>query len=234
MAILTRGGFFQGLATGALSALLVGVALIYVLNITNVVAISVIRVPEIQHLLRWAYHNLGLSLILFALTLILYFHSLRRLKKHLGAAEPVVEKVAQAEHLVDVWTGLFFGIGVIWTAIGMRGALLYAVGDPATAAQDGAFAILQRLVDGGILVALSTTIFGGVGGYIMRIFKALTVGAELQRYYSEVAQAQGADIHATLTRIERALHTLVRCAAASEETPHDSSSLAADVPRHSP
>ena len=53
-------------------------------------------------------------------------------------------------HEVDIWINLFFGIGVIWTAIGMRGALLEGLGDlnSQSAARLGAFSILQRLVDG--------------------------------------------------------------------------------------
>ena len=62
---------------------------------------------------------------------------------------------------------LFFGIGVIWTAIGMRSALIVGLSDldSAMAAQLGSFEILRRLIQGGILLALSTTIFGAVGGY---------------------------------------------------------------------
>ena len=40
--------------------------------------------------------------------------------------------------------------------------------------------MLERMIDGGILLALSTTIFGGVGGYMMRVYKAVTLGARLQ------------------------------------------------------
>ena len=70
----------------------------------------------------------------------------------------------QLDHLTDIWTTLFFGTGDIWTAIGMRSALIFALGDRDVALQDGAFAMLERMIDGGILLALSTTIFGGIGG----------------------------------------------------------------------
>ena len=67
-------------------------------------------------------------------------------------------------------------LALFWTAIGMRSALVYALGDPETTAADGAFNLLRNLVDGGILIALSTTIFGGVGGYLMRVSKTVFVG----------------------------------------------------------
>ena len=36
--------------------------------------------------------------------------------------------MVQLDHLTDIWTTLFFGTGVIWTAIGMRSALIFALG----------------------------------------------------------------------------------------------------------
>ena len=129
----------------------------------------------------WVWRNLGWSLPVFAGVLALYVHSLDRLRSALRQEAPP-DEVSQADHLTDVWTSLFFGVGVIWTAIGMRGALIYALGDPDATLQQGAFAILERMVNGGILLALSTTIFGGVGGYLMRVYKALTLGAKLQQH----------------------------------------------------
>ena len=60
----------------------------------------------------------------------------------------------------------------------MRNALLVSLGsmDAETAARKGAFSILTQLVDGGILLSLSTTIVGGIGGYFMRMIKAWTAG----------------------------------------------------------
>jgi len=70
---------------------------------------------------------------------------------------------------------LFFGVGVVWTAIGMRSALLSALGglDQSAAAELGAFEILRRLVDGGILLALSTTIVGVVPSIELVIYCAV-------------------------------------------------------------
>jgi hypothetical protein len=110
--------------------------------------------------------------------------------------------------LTDVWTSLFFGIGVIWTAIGMRSALLYALGDPAGAAEAGAFAILTRLVDGGILTALTTTIVGGIGGYLMRVIKSSYLGTKLSRYYEQQEQRHAARVEHLLRDIRESVGRL--------------------------
>jgi hypothetical protein len=122
-----------------------------------------------------------------------------------------VEKIAQIDHLVDIWINLFFGIGVIWTAIGMRGALLEGLGDlnAQSAAKLGAFSILQRLVDGGILLALSTTIFGAVGGYLLRLVKSLAVGTQVKAFYNRLAEKQTDSVNSTLQSIDMRLSQLV-------------------------
>ncbi len=214
-----RSGFLEGLLIGVAVTLASAALGLYVLNMLGLVAVSVIHAPSVQHLLGWAYRNLGLSLLPFGAAGVLFVHSLTRLRARLAAGRPV-EEVAQAEHLVDVWTSLFFGIGVLWTAIGMRSALLYALGEPGTLGQVGADAILQRLVDGGILLALSTTIFGGAGGYLMRVWKALTVGAALKRYYDRLYRGPGDEVQATLNSIEQHLKTLV-----TRETGHAAPAL---------
>jgi len=150
----------------------------------------------------WIWRNLGWSLPVFAFVIVLYATTLERLKKALRAAAPA-DEVAQADHLTDVWTSLFFGVGVIWTAIGMRGALVEALGAPAD--NSGGVEVLQRMVDGGILLALSTTIFGGVGGYFMRAWKTLVVGGELKRYYEADARRDLAALRVSVSAIERRL-----------------------------
>ena len=114
-----------------------------------------------------------------------------------------MQDVGQADHLSDVWTSVFFGVGVIWTAIGMRGALVQALAGDAD--PGGGVEVLERMVDGGILLALSTTIFGGVGGYLMRVWKTLTVGSELKRYYEREQRRDLTAIRISLSAIERRL-----------------------------
>ena len=132
--------------------------------------------------------------------------TLGRLKNAVSTSRQVrVNQVVQLDHLTDIWTTLFFGTGVIWTAIGMRSALIFALGDRDMALQQGAFAMLERMVDGGILLALSTTIFGGVGGYLMRVYKTVTLGAILQQQYDDAARADTSEMRQSLERIEQHL-----------------------------
>jgi hypothetical protein len=126
-----------------------------------------------------------------------------------------------------VWTSLFFGIGVIWTAIGMRSALIHGLGDPGAATAGDAARVLERLVDGGILLALSTTIFGGIGGYLMRVAKVLTVGTDLRRYYDRTARASATSIEAAVVDIQRRLSILGQRWAAAGAKSDDEASLGA-------
>ena len=130
--------------------------------------------------------------------------TLGRLRSALANTRPITQ-IVQLDHLTDIWTTLFFGTGVIWTAIGMRSALIFALGDRTAALEQGAFAMLERMIDGGILLALSTTIFGGVGGYIMRVYKTLTLGTQLQQQYDNAARADTSKMRASLQRIEEHL-----------------------------
>lgn len=213
------GGFSAGFFTGALGVLLIGAALLYMLNMSEVVAISVLKIPRVQRVLGWTYANLRLSVIPFFMTALCFAGSLRRLRRLLSDPCVSVDRVAQTEHLVDIWINLFFGIGVIWTAIGMRGALLEGLGDlnSQSAVQLGAFSILQRLVDGGILLALSTTIFGAVGGYFLRLVKSLTVGSRLKAYYNQLAQQQAESVQQVLQSIDDRLCQVVALAEKSTQ-----------------
>jgi hypothetical protein len=205
-----KRGFFEGMLLGAALSLVAGLLALYLLTILDLVSVSILETPRIQVLAEWIRRNLGLSVIPFGLTLALYLHSLRALSHSLGQ-DGSQETIAQQEHLLDVWTSLFFGIGVIWTAIGMRSALLYALGDPAVTAQSGAFTILQRLVDGGILTALTTTIMGGVGGYLMRVVKSSLLGTRLSRYYDRQEREHADRIEDLLRGIHASVGSLAAC-----------------------
>lgn len=202
-------GFFRGLVLGITLSLLLGLTTLYLLDAIGILTISLERVPEVEGLMAWLHRNLGLSVVPFGITLCLYLYSLMQLGRRLDEDRPQ-EEVAQLEHLTDVWISLFFGIGVIWTAIGMRGALLHALGDPEILAGAGAFGVLQRLVDGGILTALSTTILGGAGGYLMRLGRTFYIGVRLNRYYGQRDERQAGrveqlleDIHLSMGRLTK-------------------------------
>ncbi len=201
---MRHGDFLGGLAAGVLAAVAIGAALAYTPN-----GEGLMHLPPLGEIVTWTNRNLGMSSGVFALILGLYLHSLLSLNRLIRQSRPV-DEVARAEHLTDTWTSLFFGIGIIWTAIGMRSALIYALGDPQATLQGDALAMLQRMVEGGILLALSTTIVGGIGGYLMRLIKELAVGAALQGYYGHAARESSADIQTTLNAIEAHLHSMVR------------------------
>jgi hypothetical protein len=208
---LKQRGFFNGLLLGMTLSFIAGLVLLYLLTVLGIISVAVLEVPRIQVLFEWCRRNLGLSILPFGITLGLYLHSLRALRQRLDDSRPL-DEISQLEHLNDVWTSLFFGIGVIWTAIGMRSALLYALGDPGVAAEAGAQAVLQRLVEGGILTALTTTIVGGVGGYVMRVVKSSLLGTRLSRYYEEQEQHHAGRVEALLSDIRAAIN----CGAARE------------------
>ncbi len=196
--------FAKGVAAGGLGTLTGGAATLYVLSRMQLIRFSDTAISRPGEWLHWAYLNLGSSIPVFAMLLLAYFVTLGRLKSAVQDSRPI-NQIVQLDHLTDIWTTLFFGTGVIWTAIGMRSALIFALGDRDAAMQQGAFAMLERMIDGGILLALSTTIFGGVGGYLMRVYKTVTLGAELQRQYDKAARADTSEMRESLQRIERHL-----------------------------
>jgi hypothetical protein len=203
-------GFVTGLLMGGGLGLLFGLMAVYLAIALNAVSVSVVQPLPLQALTEWVMRNLGLSVIPFGITLGLYLHSLQGLAQRLDQGRPP-DEVAQFEHLTEVWTSLFFGVGVIWTAIGMRGALLHALGDPGVAVEAGAFAVLQRLVDGGILTALTTTILGGIGGYLMRVSKSFFLGARLSRYYEQQDRHHAQRIEGILREIHTSIGELALC-----------------------
>lgn len=204
MTMAERRGFLQGMIAGLTGTLVGGAAIMYALARAGLMEVDGSGLGSPGEWLHWAYMNLGSSIPVFAVLLIAFFFTLGRLRRWLDAERPV-NQIVQLDHLTDIWTTLFFGTGVIWTAIGMRSALIFALGDRDAALSQGAFAMLERMIDGGILLALSTTIFGGVGGYLMRVYKTITLGADLQHCYDKAARADTSEMRESLQRIERHL-----------------------------
>lgn len=163
---------------------------------------------------RWLALNLGHSSWLFGAVLVLFAVHLTRLRRRLESPElfgagsdPAGYRrlVAELDQLTDVWIHLFIGIGVVWTAVGMRSALQVALADPDHALTDTAGSVLKKLVDGGILLALSTTIVGAVGGYLMRLGKTLYAGAALHDHYDAQEHSDLRALVTTVQRLERRL-----------------------------
>jgi hypothetical protein len=214
-------GFLEGLTIGMFGSAIGAGALLYLLRQGDFVSFSIEHLPDVGPWLTWAYANLGMSIPVFAAILLIYLVSLRRLRLRLDRERPI-DEIVQLDHLTDMWTTLFFGTGVIWTAIGMRSALIFALSDPDSTIQQGAFAVLQKMVDGGILLALSTTILGGIGGYLMRVYKSISLGTLLQQRYDRAARVDTSSMRESLERIELHLRDTPEVSAdniASDETP---------------
>lgn len=186
-------GFLPGLGVGALVA---------TLALTLLAALS--DGDAHRDLAHWLALNLGSSSGLFALVLVLFVVHLARLRRLLDGT-PERRLVVELDQLTDVWTHVFIGIGVVWTAVGMRSALQATLSDADQVVAGSAGTMLKRLVDGGILVALTTTIVGAVGGYLMRLAKTLYVGAALHAFYDALQQRDVRELVDTVRRIERSL-----------------------------
>lgn len=199
---LARHAFRDGVLLGGFVAAVLALGVAHALYALEWMPVS--REPGLS-VFGWLERNLGSSVPVFAALALLFALSLVRLRGVLLANPQDVDAIAQADHLSDLWTSLYFGTGVIWTAIGMRGSLLFALGDPQQVQSDGAFAVLQRMVDGGILLALSSTIVGGVGGYLLRTVKTLLFGHALKQAYASQARRSAEHIETTLGNIERGL-----------------------------
>lgn len=191
--------YLKGALGGMVSALL----LMYVLNLTGFIAVSAMGGFSLVPFLQWCYGNLGLSVIPFSAIGLAYAVYLKRLLSFLKTGNPEAKAVFALEEKIELLMNIFFGVGVIWTAIGMRNALLASLGnmDAETAAQKGAFYILTRLVEGGILLSLSTTIAGGVGGYVMRLVKAWSTGSLMNAFLEHQTDKQSREILNRLDRI---------------------------------
>jgi len=196
------GGFLLGLLYGLLAAGAAFALLVAVLPAESLARFHGAGGALMQGAWDFTSLNLRSSILPFSVVLLVYWLQLHKLGGLLAAGEPELIDVVRCEQALDLCATLFFGIGVIWTAIGMRDALLFALGDRETAATQSAFFILQRLVDGGILLALSTTIVGGVGGYLMRALKSIAHGRSLTTLYMDASQRPVQQSLDALHRIE--------------------------------
>lgn len=203
-----NGAFLAGLVWGlvASTCVLLLIPLLWP-GAEKTVALANMTGPLLRQGWQELDRNLQGSVVPFALVLAVYLSQMQHLQVLLRAEQPAADKVVRHEQLLDLSANLFFGIGVIWTAIGMRDALIHGLGDPVVSATAGAFTVLQRLVDGGILLALSTTIVGGAGGYLMRIIKSVVLGEKLTALYIRESQRSTDAGLAALERIEQRLQT---------------------------
>ena len=111
---------------------------------------------------------------------------------------------------LSLYSSLFFGIGVLWTALGMRNGLVSSLGelDAMQASSIGAFGILERLVDGGILQALTTTVVGGGGGYLMRMATFTSISQPLNVLYQRVQNEERIELITYIKSFEGMMSTI--------------------------
>jgi len=129
---------------------------------------------------------LGYSILFFVPALVCYiifFVLLKTALSHYRSDPGQLENIRFYSVGMEIFIALFFAIGVLFTAWGLQNALVSALGgiSKEEAGRWGAWGILKRLVDNGILIALWTTIVGGGGGYLMRLCKYFFLGKELSR-----------------------------------------------------
>ncbi|MEK9877239.1 MAG: hypothetical protein VW684_11320 [Betaproteobacteria bacterium] len=139
----------------------------------------------LRPLLSWVSLNLGYSAPLFFLAALFVLANLTALLGALRNDEGSIARAFHLENRVDMGISLLFGIGVLFTAIGIRDALT-AVISVDSAASDGSD-ILELLIDGGILSAMTTTVVGGAMGYCFRLVKVLVAGEKIEQLYARMA-----------------------------------------------
>ena len=154
--------------------------------------------------LDWINHNLGVSAPLFMLVSVVTLITLFRLRAGLSVSPINQARVAHLEQRIDLAVGLLFGIGVLYTAFGIREALVAALSIPA---QESASGVLTALVNGGILSAMTSTVVGGVMGYGMRLVKLFMVSEQLEIFYTKLDTKEASDREQILQEILNSLRS---------------------------
>ena len=141
------------------------------------------------------YRHLRLSIVPFGLLLLLYVWLIRKIRVYLRLEQTKLSQLTYYDRLLNTTIATFFGVGVIWTAVGMETALMQALDGVGqgqeTTADLSAWSLLERLVNGGLLLALSTTVFGGVCGYLLRMLKIVLIGKEWDRFVLQESERHG-------------------------------------------
>ncbi|MFC1812784.1 hypothetical protein ACFL03_08835 [Thermodesulfobacteriota bacterium] len=157
--------------------------------------------------------GLETSPVLFAINIAFFIKYLRKLRNELEKRPRDPVEIEYWDHKSNLAISLSFAIGIGYTAYGMMRALYTTLHDlPGNLEQVDALELLNGLVEGGIILALATTIAGMIIGYSMRFIKYDTVGRDLIKYSTEVSirtvnnfEKQFTDIYKTLLRIEQGM-----------------------------
>jgi len=127
-----------------------------------------------------------MSVVPFGCLFLLYAYLIVKMRRCLWQGETELSRLTYYDRLLNATISTFFGVGVIWTAVGMETALMRTLGvvnqGQEAIASLSAWRLLENLANGGLLLALSTTIFGGVCGYILRLLKIYLIGEEWDNF----------------------------------------------------
>lgn len=151
--------------------------------------------PWLLNPAAFMYRHLRLSIVAFGALFILYGWLMHRMRYLLTQPDTELAVLSFYDRLLNTTISTFFGVGVIWTAIGMETALMHALEgidtDGGMLVEDGAYGLLERLVNGGLLLALSTTVFGGFCGYTLRLLKLILLGSKWDRFVLKESENNG-------------------------------------------
>jgi hypothetical protein len=144
-----------------------------------------VSAPWIVNPMTFFYRHLRLSVVPFGCLFLLYTYLIVKMRRCLTYHQPKISQLTYYDRLLNMVISCFFGVGVIWTALGIETALMEALngvneGQEAVAS-GGAWMLLERLVNGGLLLALSTTVFGGICGYFLKLMKIFLLGRAWDR-----------------------------------------------------
>lgn len=153
-------------------------ALVLVYFLINIGYLQLIKtLPQwLQDPFTFAYMHLRGAIWWFTLLILVFSLLVFRIKLLLADTATTLAQLSYYDRLLNMTISLFFGVGVIYTAIGMENALLSALRGVGDGPALDAMGIMERLVNGGLLIALSTTIVGGSLGYALRFFKIVLIG----------------------------------------------------------
>jgi hypothetical protein len=149
--------------------------------------------PWLMNPAAFAFRHLRMSIVPFGLLFLLYIYLIGKIRFHMRQDSSRASDLTYYDRLLNATISTFFGVGVIWTAVGMESALMHAldgIEDGRNSLSLSAWGILDRLVNGGLLLALSTTVFGGACGYLLRLLKIILLGKDWDR---TILQEMGED-----------------------------------------
>ena len=156
------------------------------------------------HPVTLIHHHLRFSIVPFTALLVLYGYLVIDIRRMLKQQRVELFRLTYRDRLLNLTVSSFFGVGVIFTAVGIEGALFEALagfnptaGGPAQTP----WTLLERLVNGGLVMALSTTIFGGVCGYTLRMLKLLLIGSQWDRVMLHAWREGNTDVEASSTPV---------------------------------